>query len=278
MILFTDTALLSPTIEYPLTHTQIGFHTVTRDGTLSASTETAGHPAYAAGLPNTYESWIPTTVPAWIKVDAGTAIECDYFGIAAHNIGSTGASITCQYSLDNVIWEDITVASFTTDTPIIISFAPVTARYWRIYITGVAPTIGVWYVGKGLQMQRPIYGGHSPVTMSRNTVVRSNRSEGGQFLGRYIVRSGVSTQYAYKNLTADWVRGCFDKFILSAREYPYFIAWRPLDYPREVAYGWTTKDISPSNIGIRDLMQVSFDIQGIGDYEGSDVDIYPGGC
>lgn len=278
MILFTESALLSGTVEYPRTHTQIGFHTVTRAGTLAASTESTGHPAYAAGLPNTYESWIPTTVPAWISVDAGEAIECDYFGIASHTLGSTGASIVCQYSLDNITWVDITSASFTADTPIIISFAAVTARYWRLYVTGEVPAIGVWYVGKGLQMQRPIYGGHSPITMSRNTTTRNNRSEGGQFLGRYIVRSGVSSKYSYKNLTASWVRSCFDKFILSAREYPFFIAWRPLDFPREVAYGWTTDDISPSNMGIKDLMQVDFQVQGIGDYEVSDVNTYPSGC
>ena len=276
-ILFTQSVILGDEETYPLTHTKIGFHTVTRDGTLTASSETSTNPAYAAGLPNTYEYWIPTSVPAWIQVDAGEAIECDYFGIASHTIGSDGAALTLQYSNDGATWTDITNASFTTDTPIIIYFTAVTARYWRLYITGSAPRIGVWYVGKALTMQRPIYGGHSPVTMSRKTVVRSNRSEGGQFLGRYIVRSGVATKFSYKNLDAGWIRSHFDKFILSARQYPYFIAWRPIDFPREVAYGWTTRDISPSNMGIGQLMDVSFDIQGIGDYEGSDIDLYPGG-
>lgn len=279
-ILITQSALLDETREYPFTHSHIGFHTLTRDGTLTASTETTGHPAYAAGLPNTYESWIASALPSWIQVDWGSSIECNYVGIASHDIGTTGAGVAVQYSNDGVSWTDAVASStFQTDTPIMMFFDNIIARYWRLYITGATvPTIGVWYVGRALAMQRPIYGGHSPITLSRNNITRSNRSEGGQFLGRYIVRSSVRAQYSYKHLEASWYRSCFDKFVLSARQYPFFIAWRPLDFPREVAYGWTTSDIRPSNMGIRDLMEVSFDVEGIGTYEGSDVNIYPDGC
>ena len=277
-ILITQSALLAATVAYPFTNARIGHHTITRDGTLTASTDQTGSPAYAAGLPNTYESWIPNEVPAWIQVDHGSSIVCDYIGIAAHDIGTTGANIAVQYSSDGISWSDaVTSTAFTDDTPIMIFFDEINARYWRLYITGAIPTIGVWYVGKALAMQRAVYGGHSPITLSRNNTVRANTSEGGQFLGRYIVRSSVETTAKFQHLTASWYRSYFDKFVLSARQYPFFFAWRPTDYPREVAYAWTTGDIRPANMGIGDLMEVSFNMKGIGAYEGSDVNVYPGG-
>lgn len=269
MILITQSALLAESGDYPFTNARIGYDTITRTGTLTASSETALHPAYAAGLPNTYDSWIPASIPAHIDCDAGAVASVDYIGIAAHTLGSSGCTFKLQYSADGITYSDATPnMTVPNDTPIMVFFAEASARYWRLDISaGSAPIIGTWYAGKSLAMQRAIYGGHSPITLSRQTVIRSNKSEGGHFLGRYIVRSGVSTSAQFKNLTADWYRTYFDPFVLAARTMPFFFAWRPLEYPAEVAYAWTAGDIVPQNMGVRDLMSVSIDMQGVGNYE-----------
>lgn len=269
MILITQSALLTETSEYPFTNARIGYQTITRNGALSASTEAAGHPAYSAGLPNTYESWVPTSVPATITCDAGAPADVDYIGIAAHTLGSGGNTFRVQYSSDGSSWSDATGdMTVADDTPIMVFFGLQSARYWRLNISsGTVPIIGTWYAGKALAMQRAIYSGHSPITLSRQTVIRSNKSEGGHFLGRYIVRSGVNTSASFQHLTASWYREYFDPFVLSARTMPFFFAWRPREYPREVAYAWTAGDISPSNMGIRDLMSVEVQMSGVGIYE-----------
>jgi hypothetical protein len=158
-----------------------------------------------------------------------------------------------------------------------IFFATVSARYWRLKVVStVQPILGVWYVGETLAMQRGLYGGHSPITLSRTTVVRATKSEGGQFLGRYIVRAGVRTSAQWSNLTASWYRENFDPFVEAAREYPFFFAWRPSQYPEEIGFCWMDGDVAPRNQGQRNYMSVGIDMDGAGSYEVTERAATPG--
>lgn len=250
----------------PLSHSRIGIDNVVRNGTVSASSSASGFPAAAAKNPLTYEFWRPTSLPAWWMVDAGSPVEVSYCGVAAHSIGTSGANMVVEYSLDNSTWTNVVGENQSDDSAMMFLFAPVTARYWRIYISGsVIPSVGVVYFGKVLEMQRPCYSGISPINFNRTTVIRPNRSENGQWIGRSIVRQGVSTSVAFRHLDYDWYRQNFDPFAKEAIKYPFFFAWRPDKYFDAVGYVWTTRDISPSTMGIRDLLQVSFEMVGIGE-------------
>jgi len=253
----------------PLTHARIGHSTITRTGTLSASGEEAGFEADAAKNEMTYEFWRPDALPATWRIDAGAAVSVDYVGIAAHTLGFDGASVKPQWSNDDSAWNDVTDVSAhapADDSPILFLFAAESHRYWRIEITGsTVPSVGVVYIGAALAMPRPIYGGHSPLDLSRNTVIRPQRSERGQFLGRSIVRSGFSTDFSWQHLTPEFYRDEFDVFVEDARRFPFFLAWRPSTFPESVGYVWTGQDISPSNMGVgKGLMQVSLAVEGIG--------------
>jgi len=264
-------------LERPMTHARIGYQTITRDCTVSASSEAVNCPADAPTRPDTYERWKPTEIPATWAVDAGAAVDVNYIGIAAHTLGTNRASVIIQWSTDgidagtypSVHWTDYGNSFLpANNSPIMVIGDLTTARYWRVVIKSVAgdePEIGVVYVGKALEMERAIYGGHAPITMSRNTTIRPNKSEGGQFLGRTVIRKGVSTSASFRNLTPAWVRSEFDTFIRAAREYPFFFAWRPEDYPEEVGYVTCDQDISPSNMGMAGFMQVSFSMNGFAD-------------
>lgn len=89
-----------------------------------------------------------------------------------------------------------------------------------------------------------------------------NVSEGGQFLGKEIIRRGVQTSIAFKNITASFMRTDFDPFIESAITRAFFWAWRPNSF-RECAYVWCNDDIVPSNEQANGDMAVSFNVQGI---------------
>lgn len=251
--------------EFPLSHARIGYHTFVPDSTITASTEAAGFPASAVALSMTYEMWKPTALPATITFDAGDGVEANYIGIASHTLGNSGASVELEHSPDNSSWTSFDHRAFADDSTFMLLFTKVQARYWRLTITGsVIPEIGVVYIGEVLEMQRMIYGGHSPGTLSRQTEIRPTRSEGGQFLGRSIIRQGFATSFQWENLKAQWYRTNFDPFVESARTEPFFIAWRPEDFPLEVLYCWTNSDISPTNQGVRDFMSVGFSVQGLG--------------
>lgn len=247
----------------PLSHSRLGHQTYTRTGTASASTSATNFPASAPLNPLTYEFWRPTAMPATWTLDAGSTVSVNYFGIAAHTLGSNNCAVTIQSSPDNSTWTTIDSISPTSDAPLMFLFAPVSARYFRISITGSIPSVGVVYVGTTLDMLRPCYGGLTPISLSRDTVIRPNRSEGGQWLGRTAIRSGSSMGVAYKNLENNWVRTSFRSFINDAVLYPFFFAWRPDNYPDDCGYVWVQDDIKPSNMGVNSLMQVAFEMQGL---------------
>lgn len=252
----------NPTI--PLTHSRIGYDTFTLTGTATASSSQTDFPADAPLNSLTYEYWRPNTMPATWTLDAGSSKTANYFGIASHSLGSSGCSIVIASSPDNSTWTTIDSLTPTDDSPIMFLFANRTARYWRISISGgSAPSIGVVYVGSVLEMMRPCFAGLSPINLSRITTIRPNKSEGGQWLGRSIIRNGSAMSVQYNNLGGQWYRTYFDPFVESARSAPFFYAWRPLDYPDAVGYVWTEKDIAPKNSTNRDLMTVTFAMTGL---------------
>lgn len=239
-------------------HARIGYRTYSRTGTWSASTEEANFPALQLRYAQTTKFWKPTANTSWIKLDIGSPQEVDYVGLVGKYAGLT---LTLEYSFDDVSWTTIDSRIPADNKAIMHLFAEVSARYWRVSFSGGIPALAVMYVGKVLVMQRGVYGGFSPPTLSRVTGYTTNITETGQFAGRSILKRGFETSVPWDNLTADWYRANFDPFVESARSYPFFIAWRPQGYPEEIVYAWTNQDIKPSNQGTRDLMDVSIDLE-----------------
>ena len=250
-----------PTI--PLDHSRIGIDNIVRTGTVTASSETAGFPAIAAANPLTYNYWKPASLPAWWKVDAGTPKPVGYVGIASHDLGGVSGTVVVEYSDDDSTWIEVDSHSPVDDSPIMFLFEPITARYWRIVVSGTAPFVGVVYMGMPLEMERPCFAGISPINFSRMTTIRPNVSESGQWLGRSIIREGSRMSVQYRNLNYDWYKDNFDPFVEQARKYPFFFAWRPEGYPETIGYVWTQSDITPTTSGIRNLLDVGFDMMGL---------------
>jgi hypothetical protein len=196
----------------------------------------------------------------------GGAQECNYFGIAKHNLGSTGATIKLQNSADGVTWADVTDAIAPGDDfAIMYRFDADTANHWALYITPgtAAPQITVLYLGLLLVGERRIYVGHTPLTLGRNQAVTTGLSEDGSFLGRVKRREFLTSAAEFKNLTPGWYRTYFDPFAEASAERPFFWAWRPGSYPTEVGYAWVEGGIKPANQSPNGHMQVSFEMQGV---------------
>lgn len=257
--------IIEPTFNpvIPLTHSRIGIDNIVRTATVTASSAVAGFPAIAAKNPLTYEFWEPASLPATWNVDALAARDVNYCGIASHTLGTTGSTVILEYSMNNSTWVEVDRHSPIDNSPIMFLFSAITARYWRLNVDGTSPKIGVVYLGMTLEMQRACYAGISPIEMNRQTVIRPNVSEGGQWLGRSIIRGGSQMSVAFSHLTYDWYKANFDPFVELARSYPFFFAWRPEGYPETIGYVWTGADIAPSTMGVRDFLSVSFDMEGL---------------
>lgn len=258
MIYISESLVITPTV--PLRNSRIGYDTITFDKTPIASSTEEGFSVLAPTYPTTYEYWKPVSTPATWGVDNVVEAKCDFAGIVGDIEGIT---IQVQSSEDNVNFLTH-VEGVATKKVVMFLFAAFGARFWRIRFVNGNPKVSVVYIGKALPMQRSIYVGHTPITLSRRTTYNNTLSEDGQFLGRSIIRGGVQTVASFQNLKSDWYRANFDPFVKAAREYPFFFAWRPDSAPKEVGFVWTNEDIVPQNTGPRDFMSVSFNMTGIG--------------
>ena len=252
-----------------LNHARIGINRITtRDNLIASTASEPGFPAISVTNPLTYEAWRPLTFPIIqhsLTFDAGKAVSVDYLGIAAHNLGTNGVTVALLSSPDNIVYTKEIEFVPGSDRAIMALIGLKERRFWRVTLDNVAfgTFLSVVYIGRVLEMERAMYGGHSPIVLSRITSIRPNVSETGQFLGRSIIRKGFRSNFAWKHLTPDWYRNNFDPFVQLARKRPFFITWRPARFPDEVVYAWTNDDISPTNMGIGGLMEVSFSAEGL---------------
>ena len=256
-----------PGSDKPTTHARIA-HSANWNagGTITASTTATGYFADAPDNSMTYEKWSPSALPATWQNDLGSALECDYCCIAGHSMGTNGNTLQVQYdSTGGGVWVDVINTAITSDEPIYCIFEPETYQKWRGLISnGTAPEIAVIRFGLSLQMERPIYQGHTPINMNRKTTVRSTKSELGQWLGRSRIRSDLTGSFQWSNLTSAWARANIYPLIKAVEVEPFFIAWRPGTFT-DVQYCWTTDNPEgPPNAGSRDLVSFGMNVEALG--------------
>ena len=234
---------------------------------------TANLPAFDMLLiPNTWERFVSTSGPGTIKLQLASATEINFVALAAHNLGTHVGGETIDVSYATTIGGSLIslVTWAPTDNSAIMSLiTPVVAdEIILTYSTGAGMELGVVYAGNALEMPHGIYGGHAPISLSSKTKYQSTMSDSGQFLGRNITRQGIETNFSWRHLDPAWYRATFNPFVQSARVTPFFLKWRPDTY-EDTAFGYTTKDIAPTNMsGGSRLLDVSFNMRGHSDLTG----------
>ena len=171
-VVISDAMTLVETTGVPLTHARIGWHTILRDAVLTASSAAPGFPVSSLANSMTYDRWLPVALPATVTIDAGAAVAADYLGIAAHLLRDGLNTVTLSY-LDAGAWTEIAAGQPEDNGTLMFLFPEVVSRWWQLTFTGATPQpVGVVYLGRALAMQRPIYQGHTPLTLSADTVIR----------------------------------------------------------------------------------------------------------
>lgn len=246
---------------------RIGYHNLVTPEFIFADEETDDERIVNVANPTTYLLWRgETTDPQNVTLVLPVAENVNYFAIAKHNLGSSGAFLKFQSSTDGVAWTDRTAnAALNTDYVMIYEFNTVLASYFRLVITPgvVPPSIGVLYIGRILVLQRRVYVGHVPIVFGRDTEVSTGYSENGQFLGRVMRRRTLQSAVEIKNLTPAWVRSDLDPFLEVATVQPFFWAWRPEDYPFETGFAWLKGDPDVVNQSPNGFMSASFRMQAV---------------
>ena len=274
IILSRDIVLTDASVEDPNAG-HIGYHTLLTFSNVTADSEETENPARNLANVATNLFWRSlSNSEQYLTVAPGLNAGIDYVGFANHNFGSGGISYQVQGSDDGVDWEDIGDLIIPDGDGPHMQIFPLTVKlFYRIKLTPsglIVPRAAVIYLGKCLVLQRRTYVGHTPITMGRDSKFSTNISESGQFLGRVVKSESLNTALNLKNLTPEWYRTYFDPFAKSAATRPFFWAWRPVDYPLEVGYCWTTDDIVPKNQSANGMMETSFKISGIGSFIATD--------
>ncbi|MBI5233518.1 MAG: hypothetical protein HY880_04115 [Deltaproteobacteria bacterium] len=178
-----------------------------------------------------------TTTPMYVSYDAGSGNTktADYLAIIGHNLKTIGATITLQYSSDNVTYYDcFTGFAPTADTVILKEFtSPGAYRYWRLKITGTlsaAPymTICIW--GNKTELD---YASASFDPYAQEIKANVNLSYGGHV-------AGVHTLYTERNMSLRFddadatlygkVKTWWDMSGLKN----FFVAWETANNPDDV--------------------------------------------
>jgi len=251
----------------------IGWRNRVTTSNISSDTAASGFPVTNLANPSTNLRWTGTVaspaVDEHITLDLQTAEEVDYIAVARHNFGSAGIKVSVEIedaTASPSAWDEVISETLLGDDgPALFRFTPqgVTKIRLRLQPGTAAPTAAVVYCGKLLVVQRRIYVGHTPIPFGRVTQVVNGRSEAGHYLGRITTRETTETSVEMQNLTASWYRDNIEPFLKQAQTRPFFFAWRPSDYPREVGYAWLTNDPQPVNQRANGMMQVSLEMTGV---------------
>ncbi len=214
------------------------YRNIFAEGTLTYSTQEDGFNASNITDDATWNGWQPTSVAAWVRVDYGSAVECDMIGISSHDMFTAGASFSLEYGADGVSWTTIS-ASYTptTNDDIIVCFQSTSARYWRFNLTGAVATIGVIKLGPKLAFPCAPLEGHIALHHSRKYEMLSNESLGGQFLNNRVVRIGAETSINVGMVDRDFTETDMAEFELHFNSGgSFFYCGAPSDIPKDMGY------------------------------------------
>lgn len=207
------------------------------DGTPVASSTAATYSVVNLRDWRAYTYWQPTSLPATVTVDCGSAKAADFGALFRHDLATQGVSVEVRGSTDNFSASDVLLASNTptTDLPLLLSFNSASYRYWRWRFTGgiSMPTVALAPIGAALAFELPLPYGFDP--LGRKVVSARNRSVAGWPLGTVVEFEEWSENVSARNASQTWLRNTFlpawDAHLVAE---PFLFAWDPGDHPSEI--------------------------------------------
>lgn len=234
--------------------------------TVTASGAATGFPAISVTDPNTWNGWKASGANGSIVFDFGTASPVDGVGIAAHELASSGVTtITIASSADNSTWTNRASYAPLSDADLFFLMPSVTARYWRILLTGPAAKIGVIQIGKRLIFPHAPLDDYTPLNFAREYTKLRNDSLRGQFLGNRVISAGASTDVDMGYIDRTWVNNNIPAFKSHYDQGgTFFYAGCPSKYPLDMGYCRADGDdatIAVSYVEADKLATVSFSVR-----------------
>jgi len=236
------------------------------DGTTTWSSQTTGGEGVNALDPATWNYWLPSTVPANQTLDFGSDLFCNGACIAAHEGHLSGSTFSIQYSADGSSWTTASTITPTTSETIFMFFPLTPARFWRFRITGAACKVGVVMLGRQAIFPVAPLSGHVPFHHSWKSDMLFNESDGGEFLGNRVVRTGSRFSVNVGSVERDFAENnsfflAFERHFNNGGAFGY--CGSPLYTPKDCAYCLRDGDpMSVSWVEGDELADISFSVRG----------------
>jgi len=226
----------------PIDHPRLCFDTHTATPTATSTATGADVDWLVDG--ETWSVWEGGGTGQTVTLTFSGPLTTGYAAIAAHNLGSTGASVALQATTDGVVWSGI-VSSHdpADDSAIVWLFRNTSYRGVRFVISGgsAAPQIAVAQSGEVLEMpQLSVFTG-LPISESKQVRYRHQQSIRGDVLGRAVEGADLQFDLTVQNLPETFRAAAGDVtwngFINHVDNTgPFFIAAKPSSYQDDVAY------------------------------------------
>jgi hypothetical protein len=217
----------------------------------NASNEDAGFPGSLAFNWLTYGGGWRTSVAGENLLTASSlqAESVSSYALFKHNLGDIDGSVKLQYSDDGVTWADVGGSEMfpANNNTIFFNFTITVHAFWRLRFDVPATKtliVGQAFIGPTLQMFGGPETGFTPPNLAFNDKFINSRADGGDFLGRSLIRKGAKTGFNVSAVPAAWVRTTWEPFLQVAQLQPFYFAWNSLEFPTEVAYCFTEDNVA----------------------------------
>lgn len=252
MLVISPNLVLSAAQEFPPWSPIVGWHNLVTSTNVDAGNEDPLNPASNLATHLTAELWkAADTSEQRIVVTPEYMGDIDYIAVARHNFGSARIAVSVEVYTETdeggPNWVEVVPdVLLGNNAPVIFRFElqPVVGVCLRLR-TGIAPgSAAVLYVGKLLVLPDHIQTDFTPLPYGRVLETANDLTESGEYLGPIVLGKKLESSVSLPYLDPDWYREEMDPFIRSFPA-PFFIAWDPLHYPREVGYAWVKPNSNP---------------------------------
>lgn len=233
----------------PIDNARVCFDAHAATGTASGSASGADPDWVTDG--ETWSVWQGSGASVSLTITFASTYTTGYAALAAHNIGSTGASVSLQTSTDGNTFtapSGITAHSPDDDSAIVWLFGNASIRAVRFVFSGgsAAPQVAVAQAGEVLEFPRLANFVGLPISESERVSYRHQQSITGDVLGRAVQGAHLEFQVVIQHLpetfrtaTGDITWKGFKAHIEATG--PFFVIPKASSYPDDVAYARCTE-------------------------------------